>query len=98
MISPHLVEARGEEGAHRATFQEAHSGYTDYPPVQFSLALMFVGVAARMGCEGTDSGGDAASYGSDEAGTRDDAEQSVAVVAQTRLRVMQRLCFAISTG
>lgn len=92
----HLAGVQGEGVARKVTFQGDHSECTDYPPAPFSPALRTVAVETHKDYEG-DSEDDAASYASDEGDKRDDAEQPVEVAAQTQRRVMQRLCFAIST-
>lgn len=85
----HLTEVQGEGVAHKGPFPEGHSEYIDYPLALFLLALIVVVVGLRTGYEGVDSEDDVASYASDEAGKRGDAEQPAEAVVQTRRRVMQ---------
>ena len=88
MASSHSAEAQGVGVAHRAPFQEDRSGCTDYPLVLFLPELIVAVAVAHMGYE-EDNGGDGASYASDEAGKRGDAEQPVEAAAQTQRREMR---------
>lgn len=74
MTSFRLAEDQGEGVARKATFPEDHSGCTDYPPAQFSPALIVVVEQPHTDYEGADNEDDAASCASDEAGKQDDVE------------------------